>query len=558
MPQQISRRTPVSRCGSNVDLGPGGEGAFQPALSPDGRYLAFVASREGKRLLSIRSLDTLENRALEGTEDVEYPFWSADSQWIAFGAEGKLKKLRVTGGFPETLCDLPGGPDFRGGTWNGEGAILFASGQGPVYTVSAGGGSARALTVLDSARQETTHRWPSFLPDGRHFLYTARSQRPEYHGIYIGSLDSADRMLIVNALSNASFAKPGLLFFARENDLYAQRCDSNQLAVVGEPVLLEQDVRYASGSARSLFTVSGELLAYLSASETSASLVAVARDGRQLDVIGAGTVSAVSKNGLHVAVQRIDSATGTADIWVINTERRLETRATRHPGYDQDAVWAPDGGRLVFSSQREGAAKLFSAPASGNGPEERLIDTTTFNRPSDWSADGRFIAYTNADLQTNLDVWALPLVGERWPIEIARSEFAEAEGRFSPDTRWIAYSSDDSGESEVYVQAFPARGERWRVSDAGGSAPKWRQDGKELFYLRSDGMLMGVPILTMAGEPRFGVPVPLFDATLFNTDREQAPPYDVSPDGQRFIVPAIAGMSSRLTVVLNWAAALAR
>jgi Tol biopolymer transport system component len=307
----------------------------------------------------------------------------------------------------------------------------------PAVSRARGGGAAVAVTRLDEGQQETTYRWPSFLPDGQHFLYTARSQRPEYHGVYVGSLESGDRTRLVNALSNAIFATPGFLIFARDGDVLAQRFDPDRLELAGDPVTVVPQVLYNLAIARASFMLSaGGLLAYQSASDNAAaSVVAVGREGRQLDVIGRGYAPALSPDGVRVAVERIEADTGTADVWVIDTARRIDTPLTRHPAYDENAVWSPDGLDLVFSSQREGPGKLFHAPASGNGPDERLTDSATFNRPTHWSADGRFIAYTNADSRTNLDLWALPLFGDRKPFPIARSEFREAQGHFSPDGR---------------------------------------------------------------------------------------------------------------------------
>ena len=526
-----------------------------PAVSPNGRLVAFTATTvEGKTLLWVRPLDSLAARSLPGTDGAAFPFWSPDNRSLGFAAGGKLKKIDVSGGFPETLCDVGGDP--RGATWNRDGVIVFSTGVGPLSRVSAAGGSPTRATALDQTRRENSHRWPQFLPDGRHFLFTVRSERPEYHGIYVASLDSNERKRLVSALSNAAYAPPGLLLFFRDGDLLAQKFDVARLEVEGEPTQIVQQVQYLLGSANAAFSISETgLLAYMSANDRpTRQLIWADRGGRQLATGGQGGYPAISPDGGRIALDRIDPQTGTADIWLIDASRGVDTPLTRHPAYDQNPVWSPDGTRIVFDSSREGPAKLYEKPVSSGVAEERLLDSTTFNRPMDWTSDGRFIVYMNRDPRTNMDLWALPLFGDRKPFPIARSEFAESQGHVSPDGRWIAYSSDESGRSEIYVQAFPAGGRTWRISSGGGSAPRWRRNGTELFYIASDRKLMSAPVAA-AGVPEFGAPIVLFDAKFSDTLRD-GNPYDVSPDGQRFLLPAGTDAPPPITVVLNWTAGL--
>ena len=417
----------------------------KPAVSPDGRHVAFTGVSDGTRLLWVRSLDTLQSRPLAGTEGALHPFWSPDSDFIGFGSDRDLKRVALTGGFPETVADLPG-PNFRGGTWAAGNVILFSAGTGPIYQVDAAGGAPIAATMLDDEREETTHRWPYFLPDGNHFLYTARSLSPQFHGIYVGSLDSTDRIRVVNALSNAEFVEPGFLLYARDNELIAQSFDSDDLEVTGEPIQVAPQVEYRRGTAASIFSTSSDgLLVYQRTFDNADSQLAwVGRDGTVIDVVAndqsnTGDFS-VSADGTKIVGTRVDSQTGTPDIWVIDVSRRIDTPFTRHPAYDQDPVWSPDGSQIVWASHREGPAKLFRMPTEGSSPAERLLDSTTFNRPTDWARDGRFIVFTDEDLETNFDLWALSVTEDSAPIPIAQTEFNEAQGRLSPDSRWIAYS----------------------------------------------------------------------------------------------------------------------
>ena len=526
------------------------------AVSPDGRYIAFVADKDGQRLLWLHSLAELENRPLQGTDGALYPFWSYNSRFVGFGAEGKLKKIDISGGYPGTLCDLPDGLLFRGGTWSSDDVLLFMGGGSSLYRIPADGGTPVAVTAVDQSRQETSHRFPSFLPDGQHFLFTVRSLLPENHGIYVGSLDSGERKRVINVLSNGVFAAPGFLLFARDGELIAQRFDPDRLEVTGEPVTIVQQlgnprVGYAP------FTASETgLLAYSSEQEPPDSpLIWMSRDGRQLgEAGGAFRTPALSPDGSLIAVTRCQTDTASTDIWLIDSSRGVEEPLTRHAAWDQHPVWSPDGLRIVFSSPRDDTCGLFQIPVDGSGSEERILDSTTTIRPTDWSPDGRFIVYRNDDPLTNTDLWALPLFGDGEPFPIARSEFGEAQGSVSPDGRWIAYSSDDSGRSEIYVHAFPTPKQRWTVTVNGGSDPKWSHDGKELFYAAADGKLMAVPV-TLGEVPDFGAPVALFDAKIFDINREGTQ-YDVSDDGQRFVLPMPNEIPSKFTVILNWASLL--
>ncbi|MEI6669877.1 MAG: protein kinase [Acidobacteriota bacterium] len=536
----------------------GGNG-WNPRVSPDGRQIVFAATTgDGKTLLWVRALDSLTARSLPGTDGADMPFWSPDSRSIGFGAGGKIKRISPSGGIPETVCDV--GLDLRGSAWNADGVIVFgtAGGEGGLSRVAASGGTPVSVTTLDKSHGENSHRWPEFLPDGRHFLFTVRSEQPEYHGIYVGSIDSPVRKRVIGALSNVGIAPPDFLIFYRDGNLFSQRFDPGALDVVGDPALVAQGVAYTLGTAAAAFSVSNSgLLIYSSAFDTPGRALAwMDRRGRQLALAGEGYAPAISPDGSRVAALRIDPRTGTSDVWVVDGARGVDTAVTRHPAYDEDPVWSPDGTRLVFASQREGPKKIYEKSVGSGIPETRILDSTTNNRPMDWTADGRFIVYLSQMSGSGMVLWALPMAGDRQPVSIVGSGVAASQGHVSKDSRWIAYSSNESGRSEIYVQAFPAGAKAWTISSAGGSDPRWRRDGKELFYLASDGKLMAVSVAAaQTSTPQFGAPVALFDTGMSDAQRA-GPLYDVSPDGQRFILPVGADRALPITVVVNWRAAL--
>ena len=533
-----------------------GPSAPQVAVSPDGHYLVLAATTSDQRThLWIRPLGSLAVQKLAGTEEASFPFWSPDSRSIGFFAQGKLKKIDVSGGPPQTLCDAPSG---NGGAWSRDGVIVFAPNREAALTrVSATGGPPASVTELDRQRKETAHYWPQFLPDGRHFLYLALSGQRENRGIYVRSLDSGEARHILRTDARAAYTPPGYLLFLQQGTLMAQRFDPDRLSLAGEPVRIAEEVAYNPSNGRDTFTVSENgVLAYrtggvggLPASE----LVWFDRAGKRIGTAdGAGLYMrpALSPDGKRVAVQRRDPQTGADDIWLVDLARSTVSRLTFGSFNQTHPVWSPDGGRIVFASDRDGTSNLYQKISSGAGSEERLLASDTAKFSTDWSPDGRFIAYENQDPKTGTDLWVLPLFGDRKPIPFLRTEFNEGLGQFSPDVRWMAYSSDESGRREVYVQAFPTPSDKWQISTAGGSYPRWRRDGKEIFYIGADRKLMAVAIQAdstlQAGQPQALFEPRVFGAPVIN--------YTVSADGQRFLVntPAEGSNSAPVTVVLNW------
>jgi serine/threonine protein kinase len=544
------------------------------AVSPDGRALAFVASsRDGNNALWIRPLDSLAAKRLPGTDGASQIFWSPDSRLVAFTIFGPgadvLKKIDIVNAVPQTVANARAG--F--GAWNGEGTILYQvsgvslGGQGggtqPIYRVPAGGGSPVPATSLDSSRAETAHLWPQFLPDGRHFLYLARSTRPEHDGVvYAGSLDSSERIRLLSADSHAVYAPSGYLLFIRGNTLLAQPFDAPTRRLSGEAVPVAEQVERTAGSFRGAFSTSqaGNVLAYRTIAETE--LAWFDRGGHRIGAIGApGAYSnpALSPDERQLAVARVDVERGTSDIWLIDLARGgVASRFTTDPGVETAPLWSPDGTRVVFRA----TGGFYQKSTNGTGREQLLLSHAgSMGLPLGWSRDGRALIFHDAGSKMDLDLWLLPLDRDRKPVPLLQTEFREAQAQLSPDGRWFAYASNESGRNEVYVRAFPSGEGRHQISTQGGLEPTWRGDGKELFYLAADRTLMSVPVTT-GSTFEAGLPVRLFEtrmSPLLNAGytRNQ---YVVSADGQRILInqPPPSLPPSPITVVVNWTAALAR
>ena len=547
------RRAPVDMRVTRVSILPPEKSTVGTlTVSPDGRRLAFIATdATGKTLLWVRPLDSLAAQPLAGTDNAFYPFWSPDSRFIGFFAGGKLKKIEVTGGPTSTLCNALNG---RGGAWNRDNIIVFAPDlRGGLSRVSAAGGEPSPVTTLDASRQESSHRFPQFLPDGRHFLYFARSIQRENNGIYASSLDQPPARRIISTDTNAAYAPPGYLFFTRETALMAQAFDVASLTVTGALFPVAEQVGRTRINNEAYFSISETgVLAYQSSDAAKTQLVWFDRSGKQLGATGPPgeyLFHALSPDEKRVAIDRIDAQTGTFDIWLLDLARGIPSRFTFDPAIDVYPVWSPDGSRIVFGSNRDGAWSLYQKSSSGAGSEEAISKPSDRKYPTDWSLDGRFILYTQTSDNTQWDLWVIPLFEDRQPIPFLQTKFNETSGVFSPDGKWIAYQSDDSGSYQVWVQSFPA-GSKWQVSNEGGSLPRFRRDGKELFYLAANGKLMAVEVRANTSGLEFSAPKPLFD-THTATGR-----YGVTADGQRFLLnpPVEESTSAPITVILNWTA----
>jgi len=534
------------------------------ALSPDGRRLAFLApTAEGKNLLWVRPLNGMAAQPLADTDGAGYPFWSPDSRFLGFFAGGKLKKIDASGEPPQVLCDAQSG---RGGTWNREGVILFSpSLRDALQRVSSAGGSPAPATELDASKQEYSHRFPFFLPDGRHFLYLAQAMRAGQIGgeeVCIGSLESKERRSLFRANSNPVFAPAapgaasGHILFSRERTLLAQPFDARRLRLSGEAFAVGEQVQYFANFGFGVFTASDNgILAYqASGAGSMTQVVWLDRSGKQLDVLGPPADylrPRLSRDGRRVAIDVGDPQTGRFDIWIYDLARRVSTRFT----FEADSVfpiWWPDDSRIVFQSNRKGQSALYQKVSSGTGNEEFLVQEGGLKVPTDLSSDGRFLAYHVIDNKTK--TWDLGLcsVAEKKTSVFLSTPAAEVNGRFSPDGRWIAYQSDESGTVEVYVQPFPGHGGKWQISKAGGTQPVWNRNGKEIFYVSADNKLMAVDVKADSGFEA-GPPRALFEVHLKSVNGWK---YDISPDGQRFLANVVIGevRSNPITLVLNWAA----
>ncbi|HEY5568010.1 MAG TPA: protein kinase [Gammaproteobacteria bacterium] len=559
----------------DVDTPPTSD-AFAFALSPDGRQLAFVATADGGPTLWVRAIDQVTAQPLAGTEGASYPFWSPDGDAVGFFANGKLKRKDLTRGVPQVLADAPGG---RGGTWNRDGDILFAPGATVgLKRVAATGGT--PITVTELAADHGSHRWPQFLPDGRRFLFFVGLGQASARGAYVGSLDGGEPTRLLAGETAAVFAQPGYLLRVLQGVLVAHRFDAERSTVDPESRPVAQSVGTDDGTFHSAFSVSDTgVLVHRPGAGTKRQLVWVDGEGTALAPLGSvddGVPAApeLAPDGRRVALTRAPE--GTGDIWLVDVARNVASRMTFDPGVDSYPVWSPDGDRLVFSSGRNGRMDLFEKASNGATEEQPLIVTGQDTVAQDWSPDGQVLLYTIQDPKTGSDLWATLFDAARGaasnaelspsqPFPVAQSSFDEGQGRFSPDGQWVAYASNETGRHEIYVQAFPDLSSKWQVSTGGGIYPRWRADGRELFYLAPDMRLMAVPIDVTSPPASISPRVP---RALFSTRLATTGPYvftagvfakaqyAVAPDGRFLMNVADDAAAPPITVVVNWTAGL--
>jgi Tol biopolymer transport system component/DNA-binding winged helix-turn-helix (wHTH) protein len=548
-----------------------GSGGF--SLSPDGRTLAYLAAGpDGVLRVWVQSLDSLDPKLLSGTEVLSgdpTPFWSPDSKFVAFYSGEKLKKTDLKGNPPQTICSIPG--ILIGGSWNREGVIIFGRTTGGLMRVSDNGGDAVPLTTRDSTRRERVHGGPSFLPDDRHFLYSRFSSARENEGVYVGSLDAKPgEQGLTQALATsfgvqfvASPGGNGKLLFLRENSLWSQEFDVFRLALIGEPALVLGQVGH--NPAFGWFAASANALVYRNApDEEMAQMAWFDRRGKQSDLFGESVTMfsqpVLSPDGSRVAMAKFDG--GNVDVWVYDLARNVNQRLTSDPALDDSPVWSHDGKRVAFASSRAGHYDLYQVAANGEGREELLYASGENKFPTSWSPDGHYLLYVTQARETNGDIWVLPFDGisKHSPVPLVHTRANEGDGTVSPDARWLAYVSDDSGIAEVYVQPFtlPSAsvdspdGPKVLVSKKGGRRPRWRADGKELFYNSPDGTLMSVAVTS---GPTFHPGIPQL---LFRTPAAWFSRADARSDGTRFLVAIpVEQTSQSFTVVLNWQSELA-
>ncbi len=541
-----------------------GNTAGPPMLSPDGLRIAFVAKNaDGKQMLWIRPLSSAVAQSMSGTEGATYPFWSADSRYVGFFAAGKLNKVAASGGPPQALCDAPAG---RGGTWSSNGTIVFAPDTTVgLARVDAAGGTRVALTTPDS--KETGHRWPDFLPDGKHFLYFSHGSTIADSGIYLAALDSKERKLLLHNDSNAIYAAPGYLLFVRDNTLVAQRFNLRSLALEGEAKPLADHVAVNTDIWRSVLTASanGELLYQHGAAGGGSQLFWFDAAGKQGEAVLPDNADyywpILAPDASRVAFTLENN--GVGDIWVLDVARHTKTRITFGPQYSGWPIWWPDGKSVVFNYGPSGTMdSLYRQNADGTGSKEKLLETPGIQEiPFSVSPDGRYLAYIRRDPKstTGYDIWALPMFpdksGDQKPFPVVATNFLDVTPSFSPDGKWLAYANNETGRMEVYIQPFPSGAGRWQVSTAGGGRPNWRKDGKELFFFSTDQQVMAVDVNQKGASLELGTPHALFKATTVSTT---SGPYTVSSDGKKFVMNTVLPQSitEPLTLITNWPADL--
>lgn len=539
------------------------------AISPDGRKLALVASDEpGRVRLWLRDLSSARFQPLPQTEDASFPFWSPDSEAIGFVAAGRLKAIRLSDDTPITVNDV----GFQMGAWSRDNRILLSPApSSPLYVVPASGGVPVPVTSLDTANGEVQHAHPAFLPDGRHFLFfsigSLTGGKLDPRGIYLGSMNAAEpASLLLPGATQARYAS-GHILFMQSGRLMAQPFDVESRRLHDAPMPLVEDVKLDTVGATALtaaFSVSDDVLAYQAAVRTESRPAVFDRTGRQLMALAVpgdyGDV-ALSPDGLRLAVSVTDPARSTSDLWVYGVDGGRGQRVTSDPGDEFAPVWSPDGRRLLFSSLTKSLVNLRIKDVMSLGNPVLLdVDNLGLGRfAADWSRDGRYIMYVGGGRAiSRSDLWVAPVAAAREARPLLDSAFVETQGRFSPDSRWFAYVSNETGQLEVYVDRFPERGAKHLVSTQGGRWPRWVRDGNELFYLSPDNQLMTVAMKPSGDRLDIGVPHPLFVIRPRLPGRLDAYPYDVSPDGQRFVVNTLIDdtTSTTITVVINWAAGL--
>ena len=528
------------------------------ALSPDGKTVAMVAywDQGNKYVIWRYQIGELSASVVQGTEDASHPFWSPDGQWIGYFAYGKLKKVDISGKSAQVLADAPNG---RGGTWNKEGVIVFTPDVlTGLHRVSASGGAVTEITKLDSSRPESSHRWPTFLPDGRHFLYLSAnfSGHFEKNVIFLGSLDSNEKRMILNASSNAVYAEPGYLLYLRESDktLVAQRFDRKSYTLGGDVRAVQGEVQYLAQTDLALFDVSGgqTLVAQTGKGAANSQVTWFDRNGRATGVVGrAGSIAnpSLSPDGRRIAFDQTDPEGRTIGVWLYDVSTDALSRLTLDPSLNQSPVWSPDGKQVAFSSNRKTFTRVFRKNADGSGPEEQLTYLGGNQEMCwDWSRDGK-----NLLVRKDNELWVVA-AGEAKPY--LQGTWSVRNGQFSPDGKWVAYSSNESGNWEVYVSPFPNANSKWQVSRGGGEEPRWRGDGKELFYLSAEKKLMAAEVNTSSSfEAR--QPVVLFQMrSRQRISSQDVFSYSVSRNGERFLVNAILDEpnAAPLSIMLNWAA----
>jgi serine/threonine protein kinase len=536
-----------------------------PVLSPDGTQIAFTAREEkGRVQLYVRSLNSMTGRPLPGTDDAMYPFWSPDSRQIGFFATGKLKKINADGGPSQDICDSVSG---RGGTWSKDGVIVFTpSSNQSLFTVPAAGGTPQPASRLDVTKGENSHRWPWFLPDGKHFLYWSRtSSAGESPVLYIGELGSLNARLLTKSETMAQYAS-GHLLFLRGQTLMAQPFNPARMELSGEPQTIAEHIAVNGSTIRAMFSASetGTLVYQSGQASTGWDLVWCGRDGKQLETVAPASRyigPSLSPDGTRLAVTIFVGNQGIADNWVLDLARATRTRLTFSTGIATyanvgGASWTPDSKTIFYTSVSQGVFRIYAKAADGSSAERLVLESADASAyPSSVSPDGRYLVYVSRLNQNEsaAHIWALPLAGDGKPFPVVQGAFDERAPAVSPDGKWLAYQSNETGRPEIYSTAFPAGGAKWQVSSNGGTTPKWRRDGKELFFLDPLDNIVAVDVNASGNAVKLGAPHTLFQSVGIQRDFG---PYDVTADGKKFLINSgnLKEGTEPITLVQNWPA----
>ena len=523
------------------------------AISPDGRTLVFVGSDSVTVRLWVRPLGSLKAEPIPGTENAAKPFWSPDSRWVGFFADSKLKKARLGGGV-ETICDAPNG---RGADWSAGGTIVYAPrGEGPLFAVAANGGEPRQVTTLDSTRGHTAHRFPCFLPDGKHFLYVVLPRVARGYEVMSGSTDGGPVRLITIADSAPIYCAPGYLVFLRGRNLVAQKFDPSSMRLDGDHVTLPDAPASSSASGARAATVSAKgVLAYMNGAVENTRLAWFDRSGRETGSVPVPPaqyyIPVLSPDERMLVVGRLNGP-NESDLWLVELGRGVSTRFTYGPRNNGIGIWSRDGSRIAFETNRNGPWDIYVKAVHGAAPESALVTgPSQFKHPSDWSPDGRLLAFYQMSPSTGFDIWLAPTDGSGPPRPYIQTPFQDQFPQISPDGRWLAYISDESGRSEAYVQSFPTPGRKYQLTHGGCTVALWRADGKEIIGAGLDQSFSSIEVVESGSTFRAGSPRPLFRAPLGVVG------FSVARDGRLLMgVPEGRSEATSITVALDWAAEL--
>jgi len=530
--------------------------ADAPRVSPNGKLVAFSATDStGKTLIWLRPLRSLDSYSLAGTDNAGRPFWSPDSRYLGFFADGKLKKVGVEGGPPITVCDAATGSD---GTWSKHDVILFdGRANDPIYRVPAGGGVPTVAVALDTTKGELSAAWPQFLPDGQHFLFLSAGKS---NMLRVGKLGASQFRDVMPCDSRAEYAEPGYVVYSRGGSLVSQPFDAGAGKTAGDPVPVAERVATNAVGGADFSTSENGVLTIATRGGQDAEVRKLDRSGVQSPTVFAtGDIlhPALSPDGKVLAIRKREAQSATRDIWVIDLARQVSSRLTFDPKNENYPLWSPDGASVLYLSDAAAGPGLYVQSATGAGRSERILASEDSPTPTDWTKDGRYVIFEKGSSATKEDVWMLPLAGDKKPVPLLQGPYDESQARVSPDGHWLLYTSNETGREEVYVQSFPEPSGKWQISTRGGSDAEWSPSGRELYYLSPDQQLMVMPV-PVGSTFQVSIPKALFPIRV-SIPTGPRNHYAVAADGSIYVVSPLGGQTTNITtVVLNWPAEVAK